>query len=101
MRPLGDRVLIRPVARPSVTDSGLHLPEQSVWEPDQMGHVVALGSGRVCCAKHCIASVAHEVAVGDLVVLSPVSGQEVRLDDERLIVMQEADILAVIEPEEE
>lgn len=88
MIPLGDRVLIRPAERPTQTESGIQLAEHR--KPDTAGWVVGVGEGthRNPC-----------VAVGDYVLFSWQSGQEFWMDDERLLIMRESDLLAVIEEE--
>ena len=88
MIPLGDRVLIRPAERPTQTESGLHLTEHR--KPDTAGWVISVGEGthRQPCVKS-----------GDYVLFSWQSGQEFWMDDERLLIMRESDLLAVIEEE--
>lgn len=85
IRPLGDRVLIQPVEQPTQTVSGLHLAEHA--KPDVQGTVVALGD----CVKF------PDLSIGDHVVFSWASGQDVVIDGERYLVMREADVLAVLE----
>lgn len=85
IRPLADRVLIRPMAQPTMTDSGLILAEQT--KPDMQGTIVAMGD----CLKF------PDLQIGDHVVFSWASGQDVIVDQERYLVMREADVLAVIE----
>ena len=95
--PLGDRVLIKPDANPTETESGLHLVEHR--KPETMGTVIET-SARVhveCpnCGHDCSRSPA--VMAGDTVLFSWQSGQEIFLDDERYLLMREDDILAVLE----
>src|SRR5688500_17103432 len=95
LQPLGDRVLIKPDPRPTQTESGLHLVEH--WTPEHMGEVVKTGPG-VECAE-CGHTVPLTVKVGDLVVFSHLSGQELTVDGERFLLMRESDLLAVYEGE--
>lgn len=85
IRPLGDRVLIQPAERADRTDSGLYMAEQT--KPDVQGIIVAVGD----CLKF------PDLAIGDHVVFSWASGQDVVIDGERYLVMREADVLAVLE----
>lgn len=85
IRPLADRVLIKPAPNPNQTASGLFLAEQR--KPDTQGTVVALGD----CLKW------PDLKLGDSVVFSWASGQDLMVDGEPLIVMRECDVLAVIE----
>lgn len=88
LAPLGDRVLIRPAGRPERTESGLYVSEHR--KPDTAGWVVSVGAA------------VHDnpcVRVGDYVLFSWQSGQEFWLDDERLLIMREDDLLAVVQKE--
>ena len=85
IRPLGDRVLIRPDANPTTTDSGLILAEHR--KPDTQGEVVAVGG----CLRW------PDITVGTRVIFSWASGQDIEIDGERYIVMREADVLAALE----
>ena len=85
IRPTGDKVLIRPDANPEQTASGLFLVEHR--KPDVQGVVVALGKGVIYT----------ELCVGDHVVFSWASGQDIEVEGEPLIVMRDVDVLAVLE----
>lgn len=95
LKPLGDRVLIKPDPRPTQTESGLHLVES--WQPDNMGEIVAVGPGRAC--EECGCGLTLSVKVGDFVQFSPLSGQDITVDGERYVLMREADLLTVYEGE--
>lgn len=86
-RPLGNRVLIRPETNPTQTASGLHLAEQ--WKPEQTGTVVAKGP-----------TVKEPMELGDFVIFSWQAGQEVYIDQDRLFLLREEDVLAVMEMKE-
>lgn len=88
IRPLGDRVLIKPAQNPDQTESGLWLSEHR--KPDTQGTVVAIGE----CLKW------PDLRLGDDVVFSWASGQDLVINDERYIVMREADVLAVFAEDE-
>lgn len=89
MIPLGDRVLIRPAARPEQTESGILLSEHR--KPDTAGWVESVGgeTHRDPCVKR-----------GDYVLFSWQSGQEFWMDEERFLIMRESEILAVVEEQE-
>lgn len=126
IRPLGDRVLIKPEANPNTTESGLVLVEQK--QPEQIGTVVSVGlcshplkaeaealaekldavdlwaAGETVGsdAAHMLRDLVRrtpDVKVGDFVLFSWASGQELQIDDERYLLMRESDILAVYEGE--
>jgi chaperonin GroES len=84
-KPLGARVMVRPVEREQTTESGIVLPDTAKEKP-QSAEVVAVG--------------AHEdvkVSVGDVVVLRKYSGTEVQLDGEEHRIVDAENILGVIE----
>ena len=84
-KPLGARVMVRPVERDQTTESGIVLPDTAKEKP-QSAEVVAVG--------------AHEdvkVSIGDMVVLRKYSGTEVELDGEEHRIVDAEDILGVIE----
>lgn len=95
--PLGDRILVKPEANPTETDSGIHLVEHR--KPETMGTVAAVPE-RIAfeCGEcgHTLYKVA-DVKVGDTVLFSWTSGQEIQIEDERYFLMRESDVLAVLE----
>lgn len=90
--PLGDRVVIKQLEAEETTKSGIVLPGQSQEKPQQ-AEVVAVGPGGLVDGKE----VAMQVKVGDQVIYSKFAGTEVKLDGEALIVIRQADILAIVE----
>ena len=91
LKPLGDRVIVRPAAQEDVTDSGIVLPD-TVDEKPQRGEVLAVGDGAwVDGARQ-----APDVAVGDEVFYAKFGGTEVRVGGEDLMILGESDILAKV-----
>ena len=90
IKPLGDRVVIKPIESEEVTKSGIVLPETAKEKPQQ-GEVVAVGSGEYIDGK----KVALEVKAGDKVIYSKYSGTEIKLDDQTYLIMKQNDILAI------
>ena len=100
LKPLGDRVLIKPDTLPEQTDSGLHLVRD--WNPEITGEVVAVPERVDAHCPDCGSRVflVPQVKTGDTVVFSwQTPGQEVREDGDRYLLMRESDILAVLESE--
>ena len=92
VKPLADRVVLRPVDREEKTQSGIFLPDTAKEKP-QEGEVVAVGPGRVEDGKR----VELEVKVGDRVIYSKYAGTEVKVGDQELLILRESDILAIVE----
>jgi chaperonin GroES len=93
IKPLGDRVVIKPLEAESKTKGGIVLPDTAKEKP-QEGKVVAVGKGKVLENG---TVQAPEVKVGDKVLYGKYSGNEITTKDgEELLIMREEDILAVI-----
>lgn len=92
VRPMGDRILIRPVSREETTKSGLVLPDTAKEKPME-GEVLAVGRGRTTDDGSVIEV---DVKEGDLVLFAKYSGTEVRIDDSDLLIIAERDLLAVL-----
>ena len=92
LRPLGDKVVIKVKEEEVTTASGIVLPGSAKEKPQQ-GTVIAVGSGEVVDGK----KIPLDVAVGDEVIYSKYSGNEVKLNDEEFLIIRQNDILAIIE----
>ena len=91
-RPLGDRVVVRPVKREEVTKSGIVLPDTAQEKP-QRGMIVAKGKGRMLDNGSVVEIDLNE---GDEVLYAKYAGTEFKMEDEELLVISEKDILAVV-----
>jgi len=89
--PLFDRVVLRQLVAEETTKSGIVLPGQAKEKPQQ-AEVVAVGPGGVVDGKE----ITMQVQVGDQVIYSKYSGTDVEVDDEKLVVVKQNDILAII-----
>jgi chaperonin GroES len=93
IKPIGERVVIKPSAKEEKTASGIVLPD-TVKEKPQEGEVVAVGTGRLADNGQ---KIALEVKVGDKVIFSKYAGTEYKIDGvEYLILNGERDILAIL-----
>ena len=92
LRPMGDRVVIRPAAREETTRSGIVLPDTSKEKP-QRGEVLAAGNGRVTDEG---TRLEMDVQVGDTVLFAKYAGTEFKLEDEELLILSEKDLLAIV-----
>ena len=94
LKPLGDRVVIEPIEKEEVTPSGIVLPETAKEKP-QEGLVLAVGPGR--WDEDGEKRVALDVKEGDKVLYAKYAGTEVKLpDDKKVLVLRESDLLAII-----
>jgi chaperonin GroES len=91
--PLHDRIVIRPVVQEEVLASGIVIPDTAKEKPQQ-GKVIAAGPGRLDDNGK---RVQMDVKVGDRVLYAKYTGQEVKIDQEELIVLAEKDVLAKVE----
>lgn len=92
LRPLGDRVVVKPLSREEVTKSGIVLPDTAKEKP-QEGSVVAVGPGRVLDNGQ---RVPMELKDGDRVLFAKYAGTEFKRDEDELLILSERDILAVV-----
>ncbi len=90
VKPLADRVVVRPIEREEVTKGGILLPD-TVKEKPQEGEVLAVGAGRLSEDGK---RIAMDVKVSDIVVYAKYGGTEIKVEDEELIILRESDILA-------
>jgi len=93
LKPLGERVIVRPQSREEVTKSGIVLPDTAKEKP-QRGEVLAVGPGRYDDEGE--KRIPLDVKVGDKVLFAKYAGTEFKVDDEELLILSEKDILAVI-----
>lgn len=94
IRPLADRVVIKPAAKEEKTKGGLFLPDTASKEKPQEGTVVAVGEGKLDDNGK---RVAVSVQAGDRVLFAKYAGTEIKLDDEDYLILAEKDILAVVQ----
>ncbi len=93
LRPLGDRVVVKPTPREEMTKSGIVLPD-TVKEKPQEGTVVAAGPGRILEDGK---REAMDIKTGDKVLYAKYAGTEFKLEDEDLLIVSQKDILAIVE----
>ena len=90
--PLGDKVVLKQLEAEETTKSGIVLPGQAQEKPQQ-AEVIAVGPGGVVDGKE----VTMQVKVGDKVIYSKYAGTDVKLGDEKFIVVKQNDIVAIVE----
>ncbi len=93
IKPLGDRLVVKPLEGEEVTPGGIVLPETAKEKP-QKGEVLAVGPGaRDEEGKR----IKMDVAVKDKVLFAKYAGTEIKVDGEKLLILRESDILGILE----
>jgi chaperonin GroES len=93
LKPLGDRVVVRPTEQETTTASGLVLPETAKEKPQQ-GVIIAAGPGR---RDDDGKRIAMDVEVGNSILYAKYAGTEIKIANEKLLILKESDILAIVE----
>lgn len=93
LKPLGDRVVVKPLPREEMTKSGIYLPDTAKERP-QEGTIIAVGPGRQTDEGKVVAMT---LKVGDKVLYAKYAGTEYKQDDQELLICTEKDVLAIIE----
>lgn len=93
LRPLADRLIVEPIEREETFAGGLVLPETAKEKPQQ-GKVLATGPGsRDEDGKR----IEMDVSEGDIVLYAKYAGTEIKLDGNKILVLKESDVLAIVE----
>ena len=92
LKPLADRVVIKPSPSEEKTKGGLIVPDTAKEKP-VVGEVVAVGPGKIGEDGK---KIVPEVKVGDKVLYGKYSGTEVTVEGEEFLIMREADIFAIV-----
>jgi chaperonin GroES len=93
IRPLGERVLVKPLPSEEKTKGGIVLPDTAKEKP-QEGEVIAVGSGKLLETGQ---RVPIDLKPGDKILFSKYAGNEIKINDVEYLIMRESDILGVIE----
>lgn len=89
LKPLGDRVIVKPLTQEEVTKSGIVLPDTVEKEKKEQGEVISIGAGEKIKK--------FNLRPGDKVIFGKYAGEDVEIDDVEYKVLKEEDVLAVIE----
>lgn len=92
IKPLADRVVVKPLEQESKTKSGIIIPD-TAKEKSHKGEVIAVGPGRYDDGK----LIEPTVKLNDKVLYKEYGGDEFKLDGQEVIILKEEDIIAVIE----
>jgi len=89
IKPLGDRILVKPHTSEEVTKSGIVLPESAEKEQKEQGEVVAIGGGQKIKKLH--------LKIGQTVLFGKYGGEEVEIDKVQYKFLKDEDILGIVE----
>ena len=92
VKPLADRVIVKPAEAEEKTASGIIIPDTAKEKP-MKGEIIAVGKGKTADDGK---FVAMELKVGDKVLYGKYSGTEVTIDGEEYLIMRESDVYAII-----
>jgi len=93
VKPLADRVVVKPLEEEDKTPGGIILPDTAKEKP-QRGEVVAVGPGRLNEKGE---RIAMEVKDGNVVLYGKYAGTEIKIDGQEYLILRESDILAIVE----
>ncbi len=93
LRPLGDRMVVKPTEQEEVTSSGIYLPETAKEKPQQ-GSVISVVPG---ARDEDGDRIAMDVKVGDLVMYAKYSGTTIKISGTEYLILKESDVLAIVE----
>ena len=96
IKPLFDRVVLKPIENKNQTRSGIYIPEDSSEKP-HLAKVVAVGEGGIIDGNQ----VEMKVKIGDKVLFSKFAGIEYKVEKEDFLIIRQGDILAVVDTENE
>lgn len=92
LTPLGDRILVKPMAQEDKTKGGIILPDSAKEKP-QKGEVIAVGKGKVTDEGKVIDM---ELKPGDIVLYGKYSGTEIKYEGDEFLFMKQGDVLAIV-----
>ena len=92
IKPLGDRIVVKPLEQEEKTASGIILPETAKEKP-QEGEVLAVGPGRFDEKGK---RIPMDVGVGDIILFAKYAGTEIKIKEEKYLIFRESDVLGIV-----
>ena len=93
LKPLGDRVVVRPLEEEETMKSGLYIPDTAKEKPIK-GEVIAVGNGKLLDNG---TRVPMDLSPGQKVIFAKYGGTEVKLDNVKYMILSERDVLAIVD----
>jgi chaperonin GroES len=93
LKPLGDRVVVKPLEEEEAMQSGLYIPDTAKEKPIK-GEVISVGPGKVLDNG---SRVAMDLNPGQKVIFAKYGGTEIKLDGNKYMILSERDVLAIID----
>ena len=93
IRPLGDRVIVKPLDEEETKKGGLYIPDTAKEKPVR-GEVIAVGSGKILDNG---VRVPMDIKVGQKVIYAKYGGTDIKIEGDNLVILSERDLLAVVE----
>ena len=93
IRPLNDRVIIKRLEEKEQVRGGIIIPDSAKEKP-QKGEVIAVGKGKMLDNGQ---RVTPEVKAGDRILFGKYAGNEIKIDDEEVLIIREDEILGILE----
>jgi len=94
LKPLGDHIIVKPLANEEVTKAGIFLPETVGKDRPERGEVIAVGPGRVL--DNGLRS-SMDVSVGQKIVFKKYAPEEIKIDGQDFLVINLSEVIAIIE----
>lgn len=94
LKPLNDHVIVKAIAKEEKTDAGIILPDTVGKEKPEKGEVIAVGPGKLNERGE---RAPMSVKIGDKIIFTKYSPNEIKVDGADFLVLNESDILAIIE----
>ncbi|NJP04394.1 MAG: co-chaperone GroES [Chloroflexaceae bacterium] len=94
VKPLGDRVVVKPTQQEEKTKGGIYLPDTATKERPQEGVVLAVGPGQRDDQGRLVPM---EIQVGNRVLFAKYGGTEFKIDDEEYLILAERDVLGIVQ----
>jgi chaperonin GroES len=91
LAPLGNNVIVKPVDEETISRGGIIIPDTAKEKPHE-GEIIAAGPGKVNKAGKLLPM---DVKVGDRIIYAKYTGSEIKIANEKYLIMPESDILAI------